>query len=110
MAKESGKNGHVQNKGKRADPEGQIPSVQIPSVQISVPLVDTGNSAIRHVEIALDTPQSLALRRLFDGLQKGAKQLRNGMFINRQGEALKWLLEQFEAGSGNGKETAKETG
>lgn len=48
-----------------------------------------------HVEVRLDPPQQVALRRLFDGLDLAGARLKNGRRVSSPPDCVRYLLEQL---------------
>jgi len=49
----------------------------------------------RRVDLRLEAPQADSLRDLLQGLTQDGATLKNGKFVQRPNEALKWLLENI---------------
>ena len=48
----------------------------------------------RHLDMQLDRPQRIALRRIFDGAVAEEAQLASGRFVKTANDAIKYMLEQ----------------
>ena len=71
------------------------------TVVIELPIGDVTEHEYlsRHVEARFQTVgQQVAMRRIWRGLQSQGAKLGNGRPVTRSGDAVKWILEQIEAG------------
>jgi len=47
----------------------------------------------RHVEVQLDSEQAKVMRRMYDGLHGDGHKLRNGRYVQRPADVIRWMLE-----------------
>jgi len=66
------------------------------SAIIELPVAELGNEYVsRHCEARLNHRQSVALQRLFNGLDAAGARLAGGNRIYSRPDAVRWLLEQI---------------
>lgn len=82
------------NVNSRAFEQGSGPAVDL---ELHAPLKEVAphEYCVRHVDARLTTVESIGLQRLYLGLRDRKLQFRDGLFINRSVDALRWVLEQL---------------
>lgn len=74
---------------KKLEPEFALVTIAAPIA----PEPPTGYCS-RHLDVQLDTQQAQTLARLLAGMDKADTRLASGSRVYRQGDVVRWLLEQ----------------
>lgn len=79
-----------------AEPKKQQKPNAVPTLELTLPLAGVAEVGYtrRHVEVQLNGPQSVAMRRLLDGMDATGCRLENGRRVASAADVVRWILEQ----------------